>query len=199
MNFKKLVILIPLVLLISCGENPFAVDPRFLAGEPLLSFLPVDRFSVSIMAPYGDVGFFHNGIDISTHGTAPFYSCSDGIVIEVNLNTNAGYPGTNYRIRIQASPQVIMEYHFEIGGFTTEQDRKNNIFVSKGDWILGGQAIANLLILSDAAHVHFQVEKNGNSDHCPLDFFTPEAAQAFEAMYDDPTVIKHLPSRQDLC
>ncbi|MBN1273464.1 MAG: M23 family metallopeptidase [Candidatus Aminicenantes bacterium] len=200
MNFKITILGFSLLMLISCGENPFSVDSRFLLGDAVLDYLPTARSSILYMAPFGFNGsFFHNGIDFGCHGKALFYSCADGVVTEVNLNTGEGYPGTNYRIRISVSPRMTVEYHFEIGGNASEQERKDNIFVSKGDRVQGGQPIAYLLNLCGDAHVHFQVEKNGETSECPLNFFSSQLALELEDIYDDPAVQKRPDTRENLC
>ena len=191
MNFKRTTICVFLLVCISCGKNPFSSDTRFMLDTPVFDFLPFDEASVLWIAPFGEIPEpggstrYHNGIDFGTTNLGPFYSCADGIVTNVELDTGDGLPGTNYRIMIKVSSKVQLEYGFEIGGDISEEERKNNIFVSKGDRVKSGQHIANLICLDeDAAHVHFSVSQGSSKDMCPADFFTEAAAQKLEELYD---------------
>jgi murein DD-endopeptidase MepM/ murein hydrolase activator NlpD len=191
-------------VLVSC-RNPYLADPRLDPSTPLFTHLPVDASSVRFMGPYGiqDLGGGrinnHNGIDIGVTGTMPFYSCAAGVVTGIDLNTGKGRPGTNYRITVQVSSSTVMEYHFEIDGSVSEQERKDNIFVSIGDLVKPGTRLANLLSMGDAAHVHFgTIYNNVNGGKCPLLYFDASTAADFENMYET-CPERRPPSRATLC
>ena len=155
------------------------------------------------MQPFGNVVYdatrsaFHCGFDFGMKfNYAPFYSCGDGAVLEVNYNTNEGLSGTNYRIVISVSANVSLDYHFEIGGNVSEQEIKNNIFVKQGDYVKAGQKIANLISLVDYAHVDFGIKKDDKRDICPLQFFTTDAANKMEILFDS---VEKRPIRENLC
>lgn len=141
----------------------------------------------------------HNGIDLLTTDRAPFFSCATGRVEKVEFNTGAGLPGTNYRIWIRVNRSVVVDYHFEINGSQPESERRACVFVAEGDYVRAGQHIANLLVLGDAAHVHFGIMEDERMNRCPLAFFLPEKAREFEAMYDQPQVDKRPGWRENLC
>jgi len=174
-------------------------------SEAVLTVLPCDSSVVRWMQPFGNVdhgsgnAFFHNGIDFGTTANGRFFSCADGTVTQIEMNTGAGWPGTNYRIIIQVATGVYLDYHFEIAGSVPEAQRKNNIFVAVGDWVTAGQHIGNLIVLDpDIAHVHWGVLEGDSVSKCPLDYFTANVAQNFEALYDS-GIEKRPSSRADLC
>ena len=191
-------------MLATCGRNPYATDPLFRPDIPKLDLLPCDTSAVTFIGPYGTIPKldgttrFHNGIDITTVDGGKFYSCAEGVVTRVELNTGVGYPGTNYRIWIKVSSQATIDYHFEIGGSMPEQRRRDNIFVTVGQRVRAGQHIANLIFAGDGCHVHFWVMENGSDAQCPLTYFTADAATRFERLFDSPWVEKS-PGRPDLC
>ncbi|MCX8094377.1 MAG: M23 family metallopeptidase, partial [Candidatus Goldbacteria bacterium] len=144
MDFKNFILFI-FFLFISC-KNPYLIDPKFNPKIPKLDFLPVHEADVNWMQPYGYVVYDatrsanHVGFDFGMKSTlAPFYSCGDGVVTEIEYDTGNGLPGNNYRIVIQVSARVYLDYHFEIGGYISEEERKRNIFVKKGDYVKAGQ------------------------------------------------------------
>ncbi|MCX8093349.1 MAG: hypothetical protein N3E50_04200, partial [Candidatus Goldbacteria bacterium] len=102
----------------------------------------------------------------------------------------------NYRIVIQVSARVYLDYHFEIGGYISEEERKRNIFVKKGDYVKAGQKIANLISLVDYAHVDFGIKMDDKRDKCPLYFFTTQAATKLELLFDS---VEKRPNRDNLC
>jgi hypothetical protein len=136
------------------GKSFSKVIPAILVllPESLLTHLPCDSDTLIWMQPYGNVdhgggnAFFHDGIDFG-NPNGPFFSSGEGIVKEVDLDTGKGWPGSNYRITIQITPTLILDYHFEIGGFASEDDRRANIFVVSGDRVTPGQHIANLIAI----------------------------------------------------
>jgi murein DD-endopeptidase MepM/ murein hydrolase activator NlpD len=177
---------------------------QLLLSESVLLHLPCDSETLIWMQPYGNVdhggsnAFFHDGIDFGSPN-GRFFSSAAGIVKEVDLDTGKGWPGSNYRITIQVTPTLILDYHFEIGGFASEDDRRANIFVAFGDRVTPGQHIANLIAIDqDVAHVHWGVYEGGSADQCPLDYFAVDAAKSLETLYDGG--IERRPSnRVDLC
>ncbi len=202
MSFKKFFLIIGIVFFISC-KNPYLTDPRFNPSTPELPCLPVTPSEVSWMQPYGYVVYDatrsanHVGFDFGMKNNyAPFYSCGDGVVIEVDYNTEKGLPGTNYRIVIAVSVNVSLDYHFEIGGNVSEEERKRNIFVKSGDYVKAGDMIAKLISLSDGAHVDFGIRKDGKRDICPLEFYTDDAANKLELLFDS---VEKRPVRENLC
>jgi hypothetical protein len=169
-----------------------------------LTRLPCGSDHLVWMQPYGQVdhgdgnSFFHDGIDFGSPG-GKFFASSDGTVTDVEFDTQKGWPGTNYRIVIEIAPGIKLDYHFEIGGSVSLNEREANIFVSKGDQISAGTHIANLISLDDnVAHVHRGVYETGVSDKCPLDYFTANTAQSLEALYDS-GIEKRPGYRMDLC
>ena len=190
------------------GKASFGIIPAIqmllFESESLLTRLPCDSETLIWMQPYGDVdhgggnAFFHNGIDFGNPNGA-FFSSADGTIKEVDLNTGQGWPGTNYRIVIQITPTLILDYHFEIGGSTSEDDRKANIFVTAGEKVTAGQHIANLIAIDhNVAHVHWGVYDQGSADKCPLDYFAVDAAESMEGLYDS-GIEKRPSNRVDLC
>ncbi len=195
MRFNIIVVLSVVGLsILGCGKNPYTEQLDLTFGEAILTHLPCNPEDVTIMQPYGVVSApnedyrFHDGIDISTQSGDPFYSAADGFVDQVFYETGMGYPGNNYRIVIRMNKDVTIDYHFETGGYIGEQERRNNIFVSKGDQVTAGQHIGNLIVLGDAGHVHFGIYTDDSGQAIPLDYCTPEVEQQFEAMFDQPSV-----------
>lgn len=202
MNFNKIFILFLIVFIFNC-KNPYLVDPKFNTKIILFDHLPVNKNDVQWMQPYGFVVYDamrsanHKGFDFGMkYNYASFYSCGNGVVAEVDYNTGEGLPGTNYRIVIQTSSRVFLDYHFEIYGSVSEDERKRNIFVKPGDYVKGGQKIANLISLKDGAHVHFGIKLDDKMDKCPLYFFTNEAAQRLEDIFDS---VEKRPYKDNLC
>jgi murein DD-endopeptidase MepM/ murein hydrolase activator NlpD len=194
-----------LALTANCGKNPYqaALDLEFASG--LLTVLPCQPEDVVAMQPFGVVPLSsepfrsHNGIDLLTTDRAPFFSCAPGRVEKVIFNTGVGLPGTNYRIHIRVNRTVVVDYHFEINGSRPESEQRACVFVAEGDYVRAGQHIADLIVLGDAAHVHFGIMEGERMDQCPLRFFSAQAAARFEAMYDQPQVEKRPDWRENLC
>jgi len=187
------------------GLNSNGPDTPQLPSQAVLTHLPCDSGAVIWMQPFGNVdhgggnAFFHNGIDFGYQTDGAFFSCADGYVTQVDLNTGVGWAGTNYRISIQVATNVSLDYHFEIAGDVPELQRRNNIFVAVGDTVEAGQHIGNLIVLNpDITHVHWSIFENGEADHCPLDYFSDDAAQSFESLYDS-GIEKRPASRPELC
>ncbi len=204
---KSFFLLLCLFYLSGCdnGFNGNGSDTYQLPDQAVLTHLPCDSATVLWMQAFGNVdhgggnAFFHDGIDFGTQPDGPFFSSAEGHVTQVELNTGKGWPGTNYRITIQIAKNVFLDYHFEIGGDTTELQRRNSIFVAAGDKVETGQNIGNLIIVTpDVAHVHWGIYEDGKADKCPLDYFTEDVAQSFETLYDS-GIEKRPNSRPDLC
>lgn len=202
MNFKNFLIIFVFLIFVSC-KNPYLKDPKFNPEESKFNVLPVNESDVKWMQPYGYVVYDstrsanHIGFDFGMKSSGlPFYSCGEGIVVTVDYNTGQGLPGTNYRIIIQTSYRICLEYHFEIGGTVSEEERKKNIFVKQGDYIKAGDKIANLISLTDGAHVDFGIKMDDKRDKCPLYFFTIDAAEKLETLFDS---IEKRPIRNNLC
>jgi len=202
MNFKYAIFMICIIILFSC-KNPYFKDPQFNISDIKLEALPVDESSVRFIGAFGNIIYpdktmFHNGIDIGIKGgSAPFYSCADGVVISVEYNTGAGLPGTSYRIRIKSSIKIETEYGFETNNQISEQEVKNNIFVKAGDFVKCGQKIANLLSFTDASHVHFGVKYENKTENCPLNYFSDNIRKDFERIFDN--VEKRPAYRENIC
>lgn len=187
-------IMLILLNIISC-KSPFSSD---LPEMATLISSPVEPADCRWISPYGTIYEmnsirFHNGIDFNTISGGRFYACANGEVTKLELNTGAGLPGTNYRITIKVAKNLELDYHFEIGGSVSEAERKQNIFVSKGDNVKAGQQIAHLIVLdSHIAHVHFCVLEKGNVTRCPLDYFSKDIADLLDKLYDaNPQVYNH--------
>jgi len=206
MNFKKIIMPVLLIFMISCGQNPFSSDPLFMLGIPELASIPVDVSDCRWIGPFGNIYgeggtifMYHDGIDFNTVNYGRFLSCVDGTVIKIELDTGKGLPGTNYRIIIKASSKLELDYHFETGGSVSEEEMRSNIFVSVGERVKAGQNIANLIVLSDGAHVHFGVYEKGKVKACPVNYFSQGAADLLEQLYDlNPRVYDHS-LNPDLC
>ena len=173
-------------------------------NKDVLTHLPCDSYGLLWMQPYGYVdhgggnSFFHDGIDFG-NPDGEFYASADGNVTEVDLDTGKGWPGTNYRITIQATANLMLDYHFEIGGTASLDDRMLNVFVAVGDQVTAGQHIANLISIdSDVAHVHWGINENWSADTCPLEYCTSDVATGLEALYDS-GIEKRPANRPDLC
>ena len=193
---------------LSCNGEEFfdggSLENMLDLNDALLTSLPCDSSTLEWIQPYGDVDhggdniFFHDGFDFGSPN-GKFYSSANGIVKEVDLNTGKGWPGTNYRIVIEITKEINLDYHFEIGGEALEDERKANILVTAGDWIRAGQHIGNLISINDdVAHVHWGVYAAGATQKCPLDYFTPSLADDLEALYDS-GIEKRPNNRFDLC
>jgi murein DD-endopeptidase MepM/ murein hydrolase activator NlpD len=169
-----------------------------------LKAMPVDEAAVRFMAPYGQQTWpdggsqLHDGIDFGTTDGGAFFAATAGTVSLVTLDTGLGFPGTNYRVLIRVTDTVTLDYHFEVGGTVSEGERRANVLVSEGQAVASGQPIANLLVRSDAGHVHFGVVEGASAGQCPLSYFTPDLAARLEALYDS-GVEKRPSSRADLC
>jgi hypothetical protein len=172
--------------------------------DPVLTHSPCEYEGLLWIQPFGNVdhgggnAFFHNGLDFGNPGGA-FYASAAGNIIEVDLDTGVGYPGTNYRIRIQLNPSAILDYHFEIGGDASLAERESSVLVGQGEQVTAGRHIANLISKDDnVAHVHWGVNVFGSTETCPLDYFTDAAATALETLYDS-GIEKRPANRPDLC
>ena len=181
---------------------------RLHRTQALLTHLPCGPEMLNWIQPFGEVdhgggnAFFHNGIDFGNPGGS-YFSAADGIVTSVETDTGQGWPGTNYRIKIQINQNMDLDYHFEIGGVAALTEREANILVNVGDQVSAGQHIANLITgndlnADDVAHVHWGVYENGSADKCPLDYFPSDVSQAFEDLYDS-GIEKRPAYRDDLC
>jgi|GEM_PF-1750622 len=183
-----------LICTLSC-KSPFSSD---LPEMTVLIASPVEPSDCRWISPYGTIyemssSRYHNGIDFNTVPWGRFLACADGEVENVEINTGQGLPGTNYRIVIKVAKKLELDYHFEIGGSVSEAERKQNIFVSRGNKVKAGQHIANLIVInSEIAHVHFMVRENGKVIKCPLDYFSRTVADLLEQLYDaNPAVYNH--------
>ena len=179
-----------------------------LSTDPMTE-LPVESSAVNWIQPHGDVDhgggntFFHDGIDFGTDEGGKFYATTDGTIFEVDLDTQKGYPGTNYRIMIDIGDGVLLDYHFEIGGNATPAQRQANVLVTHGQVVTAGQHIANLIHgddsnAADVAHVHWGIYGSVDPNKCPLSYFTPSVALQLETLYDS-GIEKRPAYRQDLC
>jgi hypothetical protein len=166
-------------------------DTPLLPDQAELTHLPCDPATLNWMQPFGNVdhgggnAFFHPGFDFGTDPGGAFYTSADGIVTGVDLDTRVGAEGTNYRITIRVAAAVELDYHFEVIGDVPEDQRRDNVFVERGDHVTAGQRIANLIVATeDLAHVHWSVFEFSEASKCPLDYFRPDVAGQFEALYD---------------
>jgi len=192
------------------SNSAYILEGTYRVGQngTSLTHIPSDPKAVLWMQAHGNVKhgggntFFHDGIDFGVIGGRKFFSAGDGEVTVVELNTGQGWPGTNYRITIQVTDSMNLDYHFEIGGYTPLKRRKANIFVSVGEKVKAGQHIGNLILgnnpkAADVAHVHWGIY-NGHQKNCPLNYFTPLAAKNLEALYDS-GIEKRPRYRKNLC
>jgi hypothetical protein len=144
----------------------------------------------------------HTGIDINTITGGRFLSPGTGIVTNIELNTGNGLPGgSNYGIRIHlTSTGLYAWYHFEVNGSISDQTQRDNILVTLGDRVTAGQHIGNLVALGQNAHVHFDMLDAGGRDavRCPLVYFSPTVATAWESLYDA-TILARTSKLPDLC
>lgn len=163
-----------------------------------MTAMPVDPAAVRFIGPSTPS---HTAFDSGTTTGGRFFSIGTGIVTLVELNTGQGLPGTNYRVWINyTSTGIGATYHFEIDGSVPEQTQRDNILVAVGDRVTAGQHIGNLMSQGRNAHVHFDILDVGGveTDRCPLEFFSPEVAMAFENLYDSGSLEDRSPL-PDLC
>jgi hypothetical protein len=172
--------------------------------EIVLTHMPVDSQGLLWIQPFGHVdhgggnAFFHNGFDFGNPDGA-YYSSAAGTIREVDMDTGQGFPGSNYRILIQVGLTAVLDYHFEIGGSVTLEERMLHVFVAPGEEVSAGQHIGNLLAVdTDVAHAHWTVSVMGSNDTCPLAYFTDTVATSLEALYDS-GIEKRPANRPDLC
>jgi hypothetical protein len=157
-----------------------------LPATQTMTVLPFDSAAVTLISPFRPS---HTGIDINTTTGGHFLSPGTGIVTLVELNTGQGLPGgSNYRVRIHlTSSGLYALYHFEVNGSISDQTQRDNILVALGDQVTAGQHIGNLVSLGEHAHVHFDMLDAGGRDavQCPLVYFSPVVAEAWESLYDE--------------
>jgi murein DD-endopeptidase MepM/ murein hydrolase activator NlpD len=111
----------------------------------------------SITSPYGwrknpfggSLTSFHNGIDIANNVGTPVLAAGDGVVI------SAGWQGAYGKM-------VVIDHGY---GIKTKYGHNSSIKVNVGDKVKKGQVIALLgnTGRSTGPHVHFTVEKGGNT------------------------------------
>ena len=157
-----------------------------LPATQTMTVMPFDPAAVTYMSPFRPS---HTGIDINTTTGGHFLSPGTGIVTNIELNTGNGLPGgSNYGIRIHlTSTGLYAWYHFEVNGSISDQTQRDNILVALGDQVTAGQHIGNLVSLGKNAHVHFDMLDAGGRDavQCPLVYFSPAVAEAWESLYDE--------------
>ena len=184
------------------GNSGITVDGISLSELPAtqtMTLMPFDPAAVTIISPFRPS---HTGIDINTITGGRFLSPGTGIVTKIELNTGQGLPGgTNYRIRIHlTSTGLNALYHFEVNGSISDQTQRDNILVALGDRVTAGQHIGNLVSQGHNAHVHFDMLDAGGRDaaRCPLVYFSPTVATAWESLYDS-TILARTSKLPDLC
>ena len=161
------------------------VSTSELPATQTMTVLSFDPAAVTFISPFRPS---HTGIDVNTITGGRFLSPGTGIVTLVELNTGQGLPGTNYRVRIHlTSTGLNALYHFEIDGSISDQAQQNNILVALGDRVTAGQNIGNLASQGTNAHVHFDMLDAGGraTVQCPLVYFSPAVAEAWESLYDE--------------
>ena len=188
-------------LMVGCGSSPtepgatgtslsgtMEVDGISLSGLPAtqtMTHMPFDPATVTLISPFTPS---HTGIDINTITGGRFLSPGTGVVTLIELNTGQGLPGTNYRVRIHlTSTGLNALYHFEVDGSISDQTQQNNILVALEDRVTAGQHIGNLVSQGPHAHVHFDMLDAGGraTVQCPLVYFSPAVAAAWESLYDE--------------
>ena len=157
-----------------------------LPATQTMTVLPFDPAAVTLISPFMPS---HTGINVYTITGGHFLSPGTGIVTNIELNTGNGLPGgSNYGIRIHlTSTGLYAWYHFEVNGSISDQTQRDNILVALGDQVTAGQHIGNLVSLGTHAHVHFDMLDAGGRDavQCPLVYFSPAVAEAWESLYDE--------------
>ena len=157
-----------------------------LPATQTMTVLPFDPAAVTLISPFTPS---HTGINVYTITGGHFLSPGTGIVTNIELNTGNGLPGgSNYGIRIHlTSTGLYAWYHFEVNGSISDQTQRDNILVALGDQVTAGQHIGNLVSLGKNAHVHFDMLDAGGRDavQCPLVYFSPAVAEAWESLYDE--------------
>ena len=157
-----------------------------LPATQTMTVLPFDSAAVTLISPFMPS---HTGINVYTTTGGHFLSPGSGIVTKIELNTGNGLPGgSNYGIRIHlTSTGLYAWYHFEVHGSISDQTQRDNILVALGDQVTAGQHIGNLVSLGEHAHVHFDMLDAGGRDavQCPLVYFSPAVAEAWESLYDE--------------
>jgi hypothetical protein len=161
------------------------VSTSELPATQTMTVLPFDPAAVTLISPFTPS---HTGIDVNTITGGRFLSPGTGIVTLIELNTGQGLPGTNYRVRIHlTSTGLNALYHFEVDGSISDQTQQNNILVALEDRVTAGQHIGNLASQGTNAHVHFDMLDAGGraTVQCPLVYFSPDVAEAWESLYDE--------------
>jgi len=148
---------------------------------------------------YGGEERFHGGIDFNPKpgGSATFYAVADGVVTKIDRNTGQGYDGDkgarNYRIELGLSTSVTASYHFEAalneeGESLSEEEVDGNIYVTKGQKLVAGEAIGILPYRCEGTHVHFCImDETGEHEGMPsiYDYFDESTAQALKDIVAD--------------
>ena len=172
----------------STGNTGLTVNGISLSELPAtqtMTVLPFDPAAVTLISPFTPS---HTGIDVNTITGGRFLSPGTGIVTLIELNSGQGLPGTNYRVRIHlTSTGLNALYHFEVDGSISDQTQQNNILVALEDRVTAGQHIGNLASQGTNAHVHFDMLDAGGraTVQCPLVYFSPAVAEAWESLYDE--------------
>ena len=172
-----------------CGDDDSSsptASTSELPATQTMTVLPFDPAAVTLISPFMPS---HTGINVYTTTGGHFLSPGSGIVTKIELNTGQGLPGgSNYRVRIDlTSTGLNALYHFEVDGSIVDQTQQNNILVALEDRVTAGQHIGNLVSQGTNAHVHFDMLDAGGraTVQCPLVYFSPDVAEAWESLYDE--------------
>ena len=137
----------------------------------------------------------HMGIDFFGNtgvSTIPFLAMIDGVVTRIEpwiMENQGGFNNYAYRIMIAINSKYLILLNFETFGHTDEikQLQESNIFVKEGDIIKKGKPIANLIIGSEHAHVHYSLKLSNVPDSeswlVPEPYFSNSAVELINNVF----------------
>ena len=184
-----LIVFISLVVLagIIVPIIPFLIfTPAY--GRPSLEFPIAEQFNVTRLGAYntpdwGELGIFHNGIDLIINGPTEVISPCFGVVNRIWYNINP-YTGDGEVAMIHVSIMINYRWSlklvFEPWANTTEirEQQLAAIIVKAGDKVEPGDLIGTLLNNYEYPHLHYMVMYNGD-DVCPYAYSSITAKNIF--------------------
>jgi hypothetical protein len=155
------------------GEKCFDPGDRYQSN--LLNYMNViytNRSNITgVMETYSNTvncpwGFIHEGFDFFFANHSKVIAAAPGQVIRVDYTDSGENIGNRYcvGVAIQFNCTTIVGYGFEPWTNETENWllQQSMISVKVGDWVEIGQEIGQMLVIGNAAHIHFEVIENDN-------------------------------------
>ncbi|TES96087.1 MAG: hypothetical protein E3J90_08695 [Promethearchaeota archaeon] len=133
-----------------------------------------EGYSESDNCPWG---FTHNGLDFFFNHSAPVLAMAPGQVWSIDfVDTGAAENKYHIRISIRFSREIELRYGFEPWTNNENDARKQleQLQIKVGDWVNNGDKIADFVAYNESAHIHFDIDLNGNQV-CPKDYFSDDA------------------------